>query len=168
MMKYSVFICLMAVILFSACQEDDSITTETSVEGQWELQGFRSNWIDDMISVDEMDYSDSYTFRADGSFTKFNSVLGSELSGTFEEIIPAAEVNVNYIKRLKLSFNPEDLEEVLETDEAGNLHGWNQEHQFSVFYGQSNIEELILLADGTLANAGYRIADGSIYIYKRM
>ncbi len=164
MIKYSLLACLMALIFFSACQEDNSITTETSVEGQWELQGLRSNWIDDMISVDELNYSDSYTFRADGTFTKFNSVLGSELSGTFEEITPGTEANVNHVKQLRLTFNPDELENVLNAEDAG---GWNQEHQFHVFYGHNETEELTLHPDGTLSNAGFAWRDGPIYIYKR-
>jgi hypothetical protein len=161
------FLLSMAILLLAACKSEDEITPESSVAGNWELVESRSSWTTEVTPSSAMPFSDTYELRADGTFTKFNTHLGRNLTGTYEEEIMETEQNPGWIKVLTLTFDQEVLVEVLETDEAGNLITWNSDPHYFIIYSHDLKENLLFQPDGTIINSGRGIADGPVYVYHR-
>jgi hypothetical protein len=157
----------LGVVFLTACQSDENITPETSIVGYWELVEVRSGWTGEVTPVAELPFSDSYELRADGTFAKFNTHFGKELTGTYVEEFPEQDPQSDVLKVLILSFDQEILEDVLERDEAGNLIFWHSDPSYFIVYGQNEREVLSFRNDGSILNSGYGIADGPVNIYHR-
>jgi len=164
------FLLAMAIVFLAACQSDDN-TPEVGVEGKWNLVEVQGGWDSTVTPVSEdYPYSESYEFRANGTFVKFNSHLGIELTGTYEEEIYESPEGDIYpgIKILTLTFDPEILEEILETDESGRTIYWSYDPHFWIIYSAHDpIETMYLRTDGSIANHGRGWADTPVFYYRK-
>lgn len=160
------FLLALATVFLAACQSDDNITPQTSVVGNWELVEARSTWDNTVTPTSGLPFSDSYEFRVDGTFVKFNTHFGHELAGTYEEEITNPQ-NFPGIKMLTLTFTSANLDSVMPTDDGGNERNTSPDPFYFIIYGQGRMENLFLRTDGSLSNPGRGIADAPIYIYKR-
>jgi len=155
------FLLAMATVFLAACQPDDN-TPETGVIGKWELVEARSSWGLPTTPVSDLPFSDSYEFRTNGTFVKFNTHFGHELPGTYE-----LKDYDDESKGLTLIFTSENLDTVMPTHEDGSERNFSHDPSYFIIYGQSRKEVLSLGSDGSLSNGGYAIMDGPIYIYRK-
>ncbi|WP_143960137.1 hypothetical protein [Litoribacter populi] len=160
------FLLSMATLLLAACS-DEGITPQTSVVGNWELVEVRSSWTNEVTPSSALPYSNSYELKADGTFVKFNTHFGHDLTGTYEEEIAEFEENPDLMKIIILTFDRVTLEETLETDEAGNLITWNSDPHYFHIYSHDEKENLLFQSNGTITNSGRGIMDGPMYVYHR-
>ena len=164
------FLWAVATVFLAACQSED-ITPEVSIEGKWNLVEVQSGWDSTVTPVSESyPYSESYEFRTNGTFVKFNTLLGIELTGTYIEEFYESSEGDNYpaVKILTLTFDPEILEKILETDESGRTIYWSHDPHFWIIYSAYDaIETMILRTDGSIANHGRGWADTPVYYYRK-
>lgn len=134
--------------------------------GKWNLKEYHSSWFPETTPVSELGYSETYEFRANGTFTKSNSELDRTLNGTYTLTPADEEFKDRFQSDLTLSYDASDLEG-FPTDESGSVRLSNREPFFWVIYGINNTEVVFLRTDGTLTNAGYGWADGGEYVYRK-
>lgn len=152
------------VFLFISCNSDKESENPLSEIGTWEISEIRSSWGFDPVEGDDIGYRESYEFRNDGTFTKFNSESNITLNGHYTTESPE-EVFENRVKSfLVLTYNEDELNDLMEEAE-NNPDNPNNVPFYWIVYSSGNQERLSLQNDGTLVNAGYGIADGPIFVY---
>jgi len=161
------FFTIAVAFLFAACQSDENFVPETHLSGTWELVEILPHWPIEGITATDFSYSETYDLRADGTFTKFNSEFGVELTGTYEDITAAYELHPDLAKLLVLTFDMEVLQEILESDDWDDRIITNEDPFFPIVYGLGGKESLSLRKDGYINNSGYGFEDGSVYVYRK-
>jgi len=75
-----------AVFLISVgCQSDDTLEADNSLVGTWKLVELYNPWFDTIIPVTELNYTEYYDFRSDGTVKKYRSTNES-IIGIYELI----------------------------------------------------------------------------------
>lgn len=152
------------VFLLISCNSGEGTENPISEIGTWEISEIRSSWGFDPVKGDDIGYRESYEFRNDGTFKKFNSESNITLSGQYTSEFPE-EIFEDRVKSfLVLTYNEEELKALLEEAENNPENSSNAPFYWIV-YSSGTEERLSLLNDGSLVNAGYGIADGPIFVY---
>jgi hypothetical protein len=121
----------------------------------WEIIEIVSPLEGTRLSSDEIDYSETYVFNRNGTFSKFNSKTGVTLSGSFKFESPV-ENNVNEIHSfINLYFDLSELRSVTSKfEDVTDEFCWTCPSLGSFVYGWGPTERLFLYRDNRLSNPG--------------
>ncbi|MBS9523755.1 hypothetical protein KI659_06950 [Litoribacter alkaliphilus] len=164
-MKKLFLIALTAVFLSSCSNEGGKPNFGHS--GTWEVVEVQNSWTGEVTPASELSYSESYELRGNMTFTKFNSHLGIDLTGTYQEVELEEVEGSNDVLGFILSFDPEPIEKAKEVIESEVSILINNDPFYFAVYGIDLQESLRIRRDGSMINSGHGIMDGPIYIYQK-
>ncbi|HSF53430.1 MAG TPA: hypothetical protein VLA71_06740 [Algoriphagus sp.] len=145
-MKKLLLLLLAPIVLFS-CNEDAD--PDRTLVGEWDLVSAYSVWTGATKVEDELDYQQTYQFRADGTFTKIQKMddIVREAKGSYSTEQPEA-VALEAGARLNVILNFTEGEEL-----AGDCFG-------------PNLENLVLNRNNELRNS-WSACDGPGLTYEK-
>ncbi|MBS9523468.1 lipoprotein [Litoribacter alkaliphilus] len=151
-----------AVLILAACQNDDNPTVLTEI-GEWKLEQLTPVRSTEVITAAELDFTETYHFRENGTFSKFSTRAEMELSGTYETVPvdPDDRFDPMLVRQLILTFDSDQYEAILDREE-----GSNRAYVDLYIYGVDNFEVLGLRNDNSLSNGGHR-SHGDFLVYTR-
>lgn len=130
--KIKVFRILPILVLLLGCSNDDTPSFESQFLGEWKLVEMRGSASPEPVTGADMDWQESYTFKADGSVLKQRERdgLNSTTNGVYERFIgngmfPA--IKIMYSVDNEIIGSCYDKEEYVYLESATQMRGeWEQ------------------------------------------
>ncbi|MBT0812114.1 hypothetical protein KIH41_12590 [Litoribacter ruber] len=153
----------LTILLLAACQNDDNPNMPLTEIGDWELEQVTLPGSGEVISATDLGFSQTYTFKTDGTFSKFSTETGVNLSGTYEaeDAEPDDRFEPLTVKWLTLTFDLDQYEAILAMEDS--MSGTDVD---KYIFGSDNMEVIALRVDHTLMNIGQRF-HGRAMLYTR-
>ncbi|WP_143959338.1 hypothetical protein [Litoribacter populi] len=152
-----------AVLILAACQNDDNLNMPLTEIGDWKLEQVTQPGSGEVISAADLNFSQTYTFKTDGTFSKFSTETGVNLSGTYEaeDAEPDDRFEPLTVKWLTLTFDIDQYEAILVMEDSMSTTDVDK-----YIFGSDNMEVIALRVDHTLMNIGQRF-HGKAMLYTR-